>query len=109
MERAWLSHDIAHAYLEAAVRAKLEALMEAGTHQPYSEFGKKWYAKGEAEGEAKGKLEGKADAVLAVLAARGFAPTDEQKARILGCRDLATLDRWVGRAASATSVDEALI
>jgi hypothetical protein len=103
-ERACLYHDLAVARLGAAGRAKLEALMKAGNFQPQSEFGKKWYAKGEAEGEARGK----AEALLAVLTARGFALTDAQRARIADCRDLAALDRWLWRAVTAASVDDAL-
>ncbi|MBI5478183.1 MAG: hypothetical protein HY906_04965, partial [Deltaproteobacteria bacterium] len=115
-DRAWLYHDIVAARLGVAARAKLEALMKAGNFQPQSEFGKKWYAKGEAEGEAKGeakgklegKLEGKVEAVLRVLVLRGFELTEAQQQRILGCRDLATLDRWLQRAVTATSVHDAL-
>ncbi len=38
--------------------------------------------------------EAKAEAVLAVLAARGLKVSEAQAARIRGCEDLAALDRW---------------
>ena len=52
--------------------------------------------------------EGKADALLMILKRRGLALTDEQQHQIATCTDLATLDRWLDRAFSATSVDELL-
>jgi Uma2 family endonuclease len=48
-----------------------------------------------AEGEARGLVEG----ILAVLAARGLAVDDEQRAQISACADVATLRRWLARAA----------
>ncbi len=65
-------------------------------------------AEGRAEGIAEGKAEGEAVAVLRVLAARGFQITDTQRERVLGCRDLAVLDRWLDRAVTAASVDDAI-
>jgi hypothetical protein len=63
---------------------------------------------GEAKGKAEGKVEGKAEALLAVLAARGVRVTEVARAKILACPDQATLDRWLVRAVTAASVDEAL-
>jgi hypothetical protein len=66
-------------------------------------------AKGKAEGEAKGKAEGKADALLMFLRRRGLAMTEEQQHQIVTCTDLATLDRWLDRAFSVTSVGELFV
>ena len=63
-----------------------------------SDFAKKYFHEGEVEGA-------RAD-VLAVLAARGLAVSDELRARINGCDDLPTLRTWITRAAVATSGDE---
>ncbi len=63
-------------------------------------------AEGEAEGEAKGKAMGEAKALLAFLAARQLIPSGEARERILACRDLATLDRWIARAAAARTLAE---
>jgi Uma2 family endonuclease len=59
-----------------------------------------------AEGRNEGKNAGMAAAILAVLAARGMEVGDEVRARILGCKDAATLDRWITKAATAGSPEE---
>ena len=69
-----------------------ERLMESELYR--SIFGK---------GEARGKAEGKAEAVLAVLAARGIAVSDLLRDRVLHCTDVATLDVWIRRAATAST------
>jgi len=63
-------------------------------------------AEGKAEGKAEGRAEGKAEGVLRVLDARSLALADEQRARILACRDLEQLDRWLVRAVTATSATD---
>jgi hypothetical protein len=72
----------------------------------------RWLAEGEARGEAKGEVRGeargKAEAVLAILAARGLAVSEAQRARILATAELAELDRLIQRAAVASSVEEVL-
>lgn len=52
------------------------------------------------------KAEVKAEGVLTLLAARGVAASASERAAILACTDLARLDRWLVRAASATSTSE---
>ena len=61
---------------------------------------------GEARGKAEGKAEGKAQAVLAVLEARGLAPTEQQRQRILACTDLEQLNSWVRKAVTLVDVEE---
>ncbi|WP_437533796.1 hypothetical protein WME79_07305 [Sorangium sp. So ce726] len=65
-------------------------------------------AKGRAEGEAKGRAEGRQDALLTLLRARGLSPSQDDEARIRACADAAKLDRWIAKAATATTVREAL-
>ncbi|MEZ4297605.1 MAG: Rpn family recombination-promoting nuclease/putative transposase [Polyangiaceae bacterium] len=65
-------------------------------------------AKGEAIGIAKGQIAGKIDALIAILTARGIAVGDEARARIGACDSVATLDRWVARAVTASSVEDVL-
>jgi len=60
----------------------------------------------EAEGFARGVAKGKAAAILAVLGARGISVSDEVRAQIEGCREAATLDRWITHAATAASGEE---
>jgi flagellar biosynthesis/type III secretory pathway protein FliH len=58
---------------------------------------------GRAEGVAEGEAKGKADAVLAILAARGIDVDDETRAVISACTDVARLDRWIASAMTAAS------
>jgi len=52
------------------------------------------------------KAEGIAESILKFLAARGLTVSEAQRQEILGCHDLARLDRWLIRAASASSAAE---
>jgi flagellar biosynthesis/type III secretory pathway protein FliH len=63
-------------------------------------------AAGVVEGKAAGVVEGKAAAVLAFLSARGLPVSDEARARIETCTDVAMLDRGISRAATVSSIDE---
>lgn len=64
--------------------------------------------KGRAEGRAEGEAKGRQDALLTLLRARGLSPSHDDEARIRACADAAKLDRWITRAATATTVREAL-
>ena len=48
-------------------------------------------------GQAQGEAKGWAEALLRVLEARSIAVSSAQREEILGCRDLAQLDRWLGQ------------
>ncbi|MGY1583532.1 hypothetical protein [Streptomyces sp. MN13] len=50
------------------------------------------------EGEAAGKAVGRAEAVVAVLEARGLAVSEALRDRLFACADLASLDTWLARA-----------
>jgi hypothetical protein len=65
-------------------------------------------AQGRKKGRAEGEAEGRQDALLTMLRARGFSPSQEDEARIRACVDTAKLDRWIARAATAATVREAL-
>jgi hypothetical protein len=58
------------------------------------------------EREAAARAEGKADAILKFLEARGVAVSPSQRQEILECSDSDRLDRWLRRAAFASSADE---
>ena len=109
-ERQVLYSDLVFAALSEAARAALEDLMASGNYEFQSDFAKKHQAKGRAEGEvkgeAKGRAEGRAEALLAVLEARGLRASDEARARILACTDVAQLDAWIRKAISVSSVNE---
>jgi len=51
---------------------------------------------------------GRAQAVLTLLATRGIPIAGDVRDRILACRDIPMLDRWIARAASAASAADVL-
>ncbi|HEX4959319.1 MAG TPA: hypothetical protein VF173_00675 [Thermoanaerobaculia bacterium] len=55
---------------------------------------------------SEGRTEATAENVLKILAARGVAVSEEQRQEIVGCRDLARLDRWLLRALQASAAGE---
>jgi len=88
---------IEKALSEAARKA---LAMEPQIEQFFTEAHRRSYDQGKAEGEVK--------ALMMILKQRGLAITDDQQRQIVTCTDLATLDRWLHRAFSVTSVDELL-
>jgi len=61
---------------------------------------------GLAEGHKSGLAEGKRDALLRLLARRGLALTEDDRARIAACSDVATLDQWFDNALVARTATE---
>ena len=113
-ERQVLYSDLVFAALSEAARAALEELMAAGSYEFQSDLAKKHQAKGRAEGEAKGRAEGeakgraegRAEALLAVLEARGVRISNDARACISNCSDAAQLDAWIRKAVTVSSVEE---
>ncbi len=94
--------DLVVAALGAAARRALEEEMQSGKWEYQSDFARKYLALGKTEGRA----EGKAEAILAVLEARGLAVSERVCAAVAACKDPVRLDDWVRRAASIGSADE---
>ena len=92
-ERARFYYDLVYNSLNEATRHALEARMKGYEYQ--SDFARKYVAQGRAE-------EG-ADALLAVLEARGITVSDAIRERILAQKDPERLRRWLKKAAVATS------
>jgi hypothetical protein len=63
-------------------------------------------AEGVAQGKAEGVAQGKAEALLKIVMQRGLTLTAEQRRRIMGCTDVAMLERWLDRALSVSSAAE---
>ncbi len=63
-------------------------------------------AEAEARGTARGEVEGRAQMILQVLAARGVTLPTELRDQVLACTDVAQLDEWGGKAATAQTIDE---
>ena len=60
------------------------------------------------QGRLRGETERAASSVLRVLEARGLPVSDAQRARVEGCCDVDTLERWLQAAVTAESTDAAL-
>jgi hypothetical protein len=87
-------------------RAEFEAYRKVMDEiQQTREYGAAQRAEGFAVGFAKG-LAAKAAVVLAVLSARGVPVSNEARARIEACADVAMLDRWISCAATVSSIEE---
>lgn len=108
-DRAGIYLDVVLGALSASARAALEAEMKF-KYEYQSDFARRYFAEGKTEGRAEGKAEGaaagEADALLRVLAARGFVVDAVTEARIRACTDLEVLGRWVTRAVTATSLGQ---
>lgn len=64
--------------------------------------------KGLEKGLARGVTRGRAESILRLLTARGVPVDEAARQRILGCTDMATLDRWFDRALNATTLSAVL-
>jgi hypothetical protein len=82
---------------QEAKRADLEA------KRLEKERAEKLQAQRQAEEAAQQAREAKAEAVLAVLTARGLKVSEAQARKVRACADLAALDRWFQGALTATS------
>jgi len=63
-------------------------------------------ARGEAEGLARGEVAGRAKMILQVLAARGIDAPVEVRDQVLACTDIAQLDVWGSKAATAEAIED---
>lgn len=117
-ERRGYYYDLVLASLNEAARRALEQelSMERGKYEYRSDFARTYFAQGEAkgreegraEGRVEGRAEGEAKALLALLAARGLTVDAAARKHILDCTDVERLERWIVRAATASSVGEVL-
>lgn len=71
-----------------------------------SEYEKTFIERIHDQGVAEGKAKGKAEGVLKLLDARGLAPSQEQRQRVMSCTDPAQLDLWFDRAITASTAAE---
>ena len=84
--------------------------------EPRKHFESRWmrearhemFADQTAEMSAKFEAKGRREALLTVLEGRGLSITRAQRATILGCEELATLDRWLAGSGKVASVQELL-
>ncbi|HEX2573083.1 MAG TPA: hypothetical protein VH877_26280 [Polyangia bacterium] len=103
-QRKGFYYDVVLRSLNDAMRRALEQelRMQSGKYEYQSDFARTYFGQGLAEGEAKGE----AKALLAVLEARGIMLDPATHERIVGCMDAEQLQRWIVRAATASSLHE---
>ncbi len=102
-ERREIYARLIRATASAAVRSLLEELMATVFRD---EFVDGLLDQGRAAGRTEGRAEGEAAMLLRVLAARGFAISDEIRQRIQSCTDLTQIEAWGDCAVTAESLDE---
>ena len=93
---------------EQDARGALAVAHQEGKEEGLEEGHKSGLAEGHKSGLSEGATAGKAAAILAFLAARGLSVSAEARACIEACKDAATLDRWITRAATAASAEEVI-
>jgi FAD/FMN-containing dehydrogenase len=102
--------DLVLMALPLAARRHLEDLMKTTEHKYGSSFARGYFDEGRAEGRAEGLAEAtvgtKAEAILAVLRARGFDYSEFVSNDIRACTDVEQLDLWLERAATVTAVED---
>jgi hypothetical protein len=99
------------AVASTAARNALEALMTIAFKDDFidrikAEGKAEGRTEGKAEGRTEGKAEGRAEMLLQVLRARGFEVPDAVRDQVLSCTDLAQLQAWGSRAATASSLED---
>ncbi|MEQ4718913.1 hypothetical protein [Nonomuraea sp. B19D2] len=101
-------YEYAYSMSVPEIRRLMEEIMKsASTRWPvYSPFAREHFGRGKVEGMVEGKAEEAARSVLLVLAARGLEVPDDARARINACADLAQLETWVTRAATAQTIQD---
>jgi hypothetical protein len=91
--RVRLYYDLVYSSLNQAARRALEGMMG---YEYQTDFARKYVAQGRTEEAAR--------ALLTVLRARGIVVPDEVREQILAQQDPERLERWLEKAAVATSV-----
>lgn len=100
--RARTYNDLLWSSLGDVARAALEALMSLRNYEYKSDFARKYVA----EGHAEGRTEEARRILLVLMAARGLGPSEAARARVEGCTDLDTLERWICRVVTSRSEDD---
>ncbi|GAA4592197.1 nucleotide-binding universal stress UspA family protein [Actinoplanes octamycinicus] len=96
--RAALYTDFVLAALPPAARMFLEEFMATTSHHYQSDFARRYFKQGEAQARA--------EAVLAVLDARGIETPELFREKMLACTDQDRLARLIQQAATARELDD---
>ncbi|WP_073561366.1 Rpn family recombination-promoting nuclease/putative transposase [Archangium sp. Cb G35] len=69
-------------------------------------YGEQLIERGRRKGLKQGLALGRAEGLLRILVARGLLVDEQARQRVLTCMDLATLNKWLDRAVTATTLSE---
>ncbi|WNG57916.1 Rpn family recombination-promoting nuclease/putative transposase [Archangium gephyra] len=69
-------------------------------------YGEQLIERGRRKGLKQGLALGRAEGLLRILVARGLLVDEQSRQRVLTCMDLATLNKWLDRAVTATTLSE---
>lgn len=103
--------QIVYTALREPMRNALEAMVmerQAETKATFPPLMQKLIDRGELEGEIRGKLDGARGILLRLVAQAGIALSDDDRARVQACADLATLERWVDNVRDAKTAADVL-
>lgn len=64
--------------------------------------------KGFRDGEAMGEIKARRETLLRLLTRAGLAPSEDERARIHACTNVATFDQWIDRVFGAKTVAEVI-
>ncbi|MFC4006165.1 hypothetical protein ACFOY2_02955 [Nonomuraea purpurea] len=105
-EEAAKYYELAYSASAPAARLLLEEIMASTTWLVHSPFAREHFGRGREEGRAEGAAAGAARMLLRMLAARGLDVPDDARSRIAACTDLAQLEAWGDRAATARTIED---
>jgi hypothetical protein len=105
-DHANLYNDLVFAMVPAAARVWMEGFMTTAAELLKRDFPGRYVTRWEREGMAKGRAEGEAEALLAVLDARGIHVPDDIRVDITACTDTAQLEVWIRRAVTAEKIED---
>ncbi|WP_437332600.1 hypothetical protein [Sorangium sp. So ce394] len=97
--------------LREPMRQALEALVmerQIEGEATFPPFVQKLIDRGKLEGMREGELKGKRDTLLRLLARAGIVLTENERARVQACTDMAILDRWLDNVLGAKTAAEVL-
>jgi hypothetical protein len=106
-EHAAVYFQIVYTALREPMRQALEALImerQAQEKATFPEFAQKLIDRGEIQGEIKGTR----GALLRLVARAGITLSDDERARVDACTDLATLERWIDNVLGAETAADVL-
>ena len=105
---AWYAMLVNPLVTQEEAAAALGGILGPAAKEVVMTEGERLMQMGEAKGRVEGRVEGRREALLTLLEARGLAVTPALRARVGACVDLARLERWIVRAATAQSAADAL-